>query len=288
MKLTLIDMHSIRFLVQKTVLILLLIYVFSELSAEKKDSLQHKIYPLNYRVDIPLTFATTATALWGLSIVRAKSPLDSMTIMGLDANEVNRFDRSATRRDAEFAPTARSISDVTLGISQALPFLLFLDEEIRQDWSDVLLLFFQTQAITGNLYSWGGAAFIDRIRPMVYNPDVPWDQRTEARNRNAFYSGHTSMSTSACFFAAKVYCDYHPELGNRKYLMYSLALIPAATTGFFRYKGLKHFPTDVITGLIVGAGTGILVPHLHKRTGPNLTVVPFAGPVNGLAFSYKF
>jgi membrane-associated phospholipid phosphatase len=96
------------------------------------------------------------------------------------------------------------------------------------------------------------------------------------------------MSASACFFAAKVYCDYHPELGNKKYLVYSLALVPSAATGFFRYKGLKHFPTDVITGLIIGASTGILVPHLHKRTGSNLTLVPFAGPVNGLALSYKF
>jgi membrane-associated phospholipid phosphatase len=96
------------------------------------------------------------------------------------------------------------------------------------------------------------------------------------------------MSASASFFTAKVYCDYHPELGNRKYLFYSLALIPPVVTGFFRYKGLKHFPSDVITGLVVGASTGILIPHLHKRTRSNLTIVPFAGPVNGLAMSYNF
>ena len=281
-------MQDIRILLKETAIVLLLLFLCSDLAAENKDSLQHKVYPLNYKVDIPLTFASTATALWGLSIVRSKSPLDSLEIVGLDANDINRFDRSATRQDAGFAPTARTLSDVTMGISQALPFLLLLDKEIRQDWADVLLLFFQTQAITGNLYSWGGAAWIDRIRPLAYNPDVPWDERTEARNRNSFFSGHTSMSTSACFFAAKVYCDYHPALGSRKFLVYSLAFIPAAATGFFRYQGLKHFPTDVITGLIIGASAGILVPHLHKRTGSNLTVVPFAGPVNGLALSYKF
>jgi membrane-associated phospholipid phosphatase len=169
-----------------------------------------------------------------------------------------------------------------------LPLFLLLNKKIRQDWGDVLLLFLQTQAIVGNLYSWGSVVHIDRIRPLVYNPGIPWDEKTGIRTKNAFYSGHTSMTASASFFTAKVYCDYHPELGNRKYLFYSLALVPPVITGFFRYKGLKHFPSDVITGVIVGAGAGILIPHLHKKIKSDLVVVPFAGQVNGLALSYKF
>lgn len=281
-------MHHIHSLLKKISFAIILIFVAANLSAGDRDSLRSKVYHLNYFVDVPLTTVTTATALWGLSIVTSKPLLDSLTLVGLDANDVNSFDRSATWQDAEFAPTARTISDVFMGISQALPFFLFLDKEIRQNWGDVLLLYLETQAIVGNLYSWGGAVPVDRIRPMAYNEDVAWDERTDARNWNAFYSGHTSMSASASFFTAKVYCDYHPELGNKKFAVYSLALILPVTTGFFRYKGLKHFPTDVITGILVGAGTGILVPHLHKKTGPNLTLVPFGGRVNGLALSYKF
>ena len=86
----------------------------------------------------------------------------------------------------------------------------------------------------------------------------------------------------------RVYCDYHPEIGNRKYFIYALALVPALGTGFFRYKGMKHFPTDVLTGLVVGASTGFLVPHLHKKMKSNLVIAPFGGQVNGLALSYKF
>lgn len=281
-------MFDFRSLFKKILLSLILPLILPDLSAQEKDSIQTEVYHLNYSVDVPVTAVGIATALWGLSLVTGKSPLDSATIIGLDANDINGFDRSATRQNAGFAPTARTISDVSLGISSALPFLLFLDKEIRQDWVAVLHLMFETQAITGNLYSWGGAVHVDRIRPLVYYEDIPWEKRTEARNKNSFYSGHTSMATSACFFAAKVYCDYHPELEKKKYLVYTLAFIPAATTGIFRYKGLKHFPTDVLTGLVVGAGVGMLIPHLHKRTGPNLSLVPFAGPVNGLALSYKF
>jgi len=258
------------------------------LYAQGGDSLNQKVYKLNYRFDIPLTAVATGTALWGFATVNNKPPLDSLSIIALDPNDVNRFDRSATRLDAEFAPISRNLSDATLFFSNLLPLFLMLDEKVRKDWGDVMLLFLETQAIVGNLYSWGCVVHVDRIRPLVYNPDVPWEERAGTRTKNAFYSGHTSLSASASFFTAKVFCDYHPEIGNKKYLAYSLAIIPPALTGFFRYKGLKHFPTDVITGLIIGAGTGILVPHLHKRIRSNLTLVPFAGRVNGLAMSYKF
>ena len=45
------------------------------------------------------------------------------------------------------------------------------------------------------------------------------------------------------------------------------AALAPATVGFLRVKGGKHFPTDVLTGLVVGAATGYLVPRLHKIKG---------------------
>jgi membrane-associated phospholipid phosphatase len=273
---------------KKIVITFFLTLLVSNLFAGEKDSLRHEVYRVNYRIDMPVTTVTIATAFWGFAVVDKKPPLDSLTITGLNPNDINRFDRSAIWQNADFAPTARTVSDITLGICNALPFLLLADKEIRQEWGDVLLLFLETQAIVGNLYSWGSVVYIDRARPLVYNPDIPWDEKTGIRTKNAFYSGHTSLSASASFFTAKVYCDYHPELGNRKYLVYSLAIIPPVATGLFRVKGLKHFPTDVITGLVVGAGAGILIPHLHKRMNSNLVFVPFAGKVNGLALSYNF
>ena len=275
-------------MIKKFLLSRFLLLFICSLFAQGGDSLDHKVYKVNLRIDVPVTAVAVSTSLWGFANVNNKSPLDSLIIIALDANDINKFDRSATRQDAEFAPTARRLSDVTLVLSNMLPFMLMFDESIRQDWGDVLLLYLETQAIVGNLYSWGCVVHVDRIRPLVYNEDVPWEERSGTRTKNAFYSGHTSMSTSASFFAAKVYCDYHPELGNKKYLAYSLALVLPVTTGLLRYKGMKHFPTDVLTGLVVGASAGILVPHLHKRTRSNLTIVPFAGPVNGLAMSYKF
>lgn len=247
------------------------------------------VYHVNPYIDGAITLAGAATNYWGMVVLDRKAPLDSAEIASLDANHINRFDRSATRQDADYIYTAWKISDVGMGGSFMLPALLMLDKEIRQDWAPALLLFLETEAITGNLYSWGGTIHFDRIRPLVYHPDVSYEDKTFVRNKNSFYSGHTSTSAAASFFVAKVYCDYHPELGNKKFIFYGLALIPPAFTGYYRYKGMKHFPTDVLAGMAVGAATGILVPHLHKhRKNKNLTLVPVAGYYTGMAMSFTF
>ena len=207
------------------------------------------VYKVNPLIDASITIAATVTNYYGLRVVDRKSPLDSTEISLLDANDINAFDRSATQQDASYIYRAWEISDIGMRGSLLLPLLLVLDKEIRQDWAPVLLLFLQSEAVIGNLFSWGAAIHIDRIRPLVY----------------------------------------HPELGNKKFIFYGLALIPPVFTGYYRYKGMKHFPTDVLTGLAVGAATGILIPHLHKhRKNKNLTFMPVAGRYTGLAVNWEF
>ena len=269
----------ISFLLSLTVVILF---------SQKQDSLKYKVYKINPFIDIPVTAVAAVTNTLGLRLVDKKPILDSITIANLDPHNINRFDRSVTNQDADFALTAQRISDFGMYGSYALPLLLLVDQDIRKDWAELLLLYIETEAIVGNLFSWGAAIHIDRIRPLVYHPDIPYADKTYKRNKNSFYSGHTSSSAAASFFVAKVYCDYHPELGKRKYIVYSIALIPPAFTGLFRIKGMKHFRTDVLTGLAVGAGTGILIPHLHKQKNANLAIIPFTGKYNGIALSLKF
>jgi undecaprenyl-diphosphatase len=50
----------------------------------------------------------------------------------------------------------------------------------------------------------------------------------------------------------------------------TLGIGAAATTlvGIGRVKAGEHFPTDVIAGAMVGAGIGVLVPHLHREEPP--------------------
>jgi len=257
--------------------------------SQQADSLDQKVYNVRAVVDIPITVGAFALNYGGLRILQQKTPLDSITIINLDPNDVNSFDRSATQQDAAYAETAVKISDYVMIACFATPLLLLVDKKIRKDWAPLFLLYLETEAIVGNLYSWGGAMLVDRIRPYVYHPEIPWGRKTGAGTQTSFYSGHTSSSAAACFFVAKVFSDYHPEWGNKKYLLYGAAAIPPIIIAYYRIKAMEHFPTDVITGLIVGTTTGILVPHLHKNKKANLAILPVAtGRFNGFALTYKF
>ena len=91
---------------------------------------------------------------------------------------------------------------------------------------------------------------------------------------DSFFSGHVSMAAGASFFMAKVLSDYHPDLGAKKWLLYGAALIPPAFVGYTRYRGLMHFPTDLLLGAAVGAAVGISVLHLHKITSKIIKIYP--------------
>jgi membrane-associated phospholipid phosphatase len=257
--------------------------------AQKRDSLDQKVYNVRAVVDIPITVGAFALNYFGNNILREKTPLDSVTIANLDPNNINSFDRCATRQDANYAHTADKISDYAMFACFATPLLFLADKKIRKDWAPLLLLYLETGGIAGTLYSWGAAMHVDRIRPYVYHPEIPMWRKTGVGTQTSFFSGHVNSSAAACFFVAKVFSDYHPEWGAKKYWAFGAAALPPIFVAYFRVKAMEHFPTDVITGFIVGTTTGILVPHLHKNKKANLAIVPVAtGRFNGFAMTLKF
>lgn len=81
--------------------------------------------------------------------------------------------------------------------------------------------------------------------------------------RYSFFSGHTSSAAAMSFFTAKVFSDYFPD-SKWKPLVWTMAATLPALTGYFRIKGGKHYPTDVIMGYTVGALIGFFVPYIHQ------------------------
>jgi hypothetical protein len=85
-----------------------------------------------------------------------------------------------------------------------------------------------------------------------------------------------------------VYTDYHPEIGNDKYLWYAAAVLPAGLQGYFRVRGLHHFPSDALVGLGIGAVCGILVPELHRLSEKGMTLGVYSTQeATGVAFSWR-
>lgn len=272
-----------------TFLILCLV-AFSTVFGQKEKKPRKKVYKLNYWIDAPVTVGLFATYYFTFPKLEEKTNPTPDQINALNKQDVWFFDRVALYQDASKMDNARNVSDWGLRIATFMPVLLLIDRKIRRDWYDIILLYVESQAVNLNTYLFAGPLFTNRYRPFAYYDELDMSAKTGNGTTDSWFSGHTSVTSTAAFFMAKVYSDYHPELGNKKWIFYGAAIIPPAIVGIYRIKALKHFPTDVIMGTAVGAAVGILIPHLHKikRKNEDLSIVPFAGKYSGLSVSLKF
>lgn len=233
---------------------------------------QQKTYSLNKTKDIALTGLGLGLSIAGVSINTEGPTLEG--INGLNENDLWALDRSAIYNDSQ---TAQSISDIILYTSASMPFLIYSDKMCRTEGLTVgvmgmeaFLLTFGVTQITKNT--------VERYRPFTYNPDVPLEMKLGSGSRVSFFSGHTSVTTSMSFFAAKVITDLRPDLKN-KWLVWTIGASAPALIGYLRYEAGKHFLTDVITGYAVGAVIGYLVPAAHLNKNVNVGI-SFAGALD--------
>lgn len=275
----------------RSLLLIIAIFILFQnfLFAQKAEKKEQSVYKVNRKLEIPLTLGLFGVSVLGFNHLADKDGVSYEKALTLTPEDVWWFDRPATKQDVSKRLDAHNTSDVLLNSSILLPVLLAFDKGIRKDWFDVLLLYGESHAISTNLYI-ANAALFSRARPFNYNPVIPVDEKTANESRNAWFSGHVTSSATASFFMAKVYSDYHPELGNKKYWLFTAALILPSLVGLYRYKAMKHFPTDIMAGIVAGAATGILIPHLHKNKQEESAwaFVPYAGKINGLQISYTF
>ncbi len=275
-----------------TLLTFLALYLISvQTYAQNANIKKNQVYKLNYKWEAPFTAGMFVFNVYGFYLLGQKPNLSINEANALNQNDVWSFDRKVFSQSYPAPSGIYDFSDIVLWTSYVAPALLFFDKEIRDSWLDITILYFEIQSVNLNIYLWCGPIFTKRVRPLVYIEDESLDYKLGPETTDSFFSGHTSMVAGASFFIAKVYTDYHPELGGKKWFIYGAATIPPVVVGYCRYRGFMHFPTDLILGGLVGAAIGISVPHLHKITNklnPDLSIVPFAGRYSGLACSFKF
>lgn len=226
-----------------------------------------EVYRMNPWVSLGIVVASWGSNAVLLTRIKEKDNLDDAALALVSPDDVPSFDHWALRQNPEKSGKFHRLSDRIFEGATIAPIFLLLDRRIRRDWLQTILLYAETQSIASITYAASpfGPQFVDRYRPIVYYESVDYDDRIYGEQRNSMFSGHVSTIAASTFFAAKVYSDYHPELGGKKYLVYGLAALPALTSAYFRVKALKHFPSDTLIGGVVGAGIGWLVPALHKR-----------------------
>ncbi|MDP9041774.1 MAG: phosphatase PAP2 family protein [Bacteroidota bacterium] len=255
------------------------------------SAVMNKRYHVNY-LTIGVFSAGALTAdYFAIRHFQAKPQISDAEILALNTDGINSIDRWALHQNPANRSTYNKISDyIQPPMFILLPALLGLDKKIRKDWLDILFMYMEGHIITHTTYaySWFGPMFQNRYRPLTYYTELPLAERKKEGNRNSLFSGHVGSTAFTSFFIVKVYCDYHPELGSAKYLLYTAALIPPVTMGYFRVRALAHFPSDDLVGLTLGAAIGIIVPELHKFQNKGITMGMFCTPdATGLSLCWK-
>lgn len=218
-------------------------------------------YKFKPALDIPIGVITIGAGTTALVKQKRNQGFTELEVNSL-AYDVNKFDRSSINRS--YNKKIHLWSDIGLVASVATPALLFIDKKARNEFKYIAPMWAETFALT---YALTGMTkeLVRRNRPYVYYDDVPLETKMAKDARASFFSGHTSMTAASAFFTAKVYTDLNP--GNKwNPAVWTGAAVLPLTVGLLRYGGGKHYLTDILTGYVVGAAIGILVPHLHKTT----------------------
>ena len=222
-------------------------------------------YKLNFERESAIFGVGTALTVVTLKLNDDIKPLTIPEIGLLNRNDINIFDRDATYKWSSESGTA---SDYLLALSIISPGILSLSEKVRSEISPVITMYFEVLLISAQL-PFVAKGITQRIRPFAYNESVPVESKLSQNVKRSFYSGHTSVAFAMAVFLSTVYSDYYPD-SDWKYAVWGASLLTASVIGYLRYESGSHFPTDILTGAIVGSAIGYLIPFIHRSENENL------------------
>ena len=224
---------------------------------------QHAPYQVSQPLDLSLSLGGLAVSSASYLLSRQIEPLSSLELSLQNQANILRIDRSAANA---WRPGIAKASDVLLYTGILSPTLLLTSKRIRADAKTQLWMSVETFLLTFSATQTTKIAVL-RARPFTYistsDPTLT-ELQQEADARFSFFSGHTSMTASMCWYTASVFDTYFPESKARPFVWGAAASLPAVV-GWMRVRSGKHFLTDVITGYAVGAAIGWLIPRLHRK-----------------------
>lgn len=218
---------------------------------------QNGRYGLKPLPDISL--ATATTTLFAVTYFKQEKvkPLPEATILSLKRSDINSFDRIATY---QYNKNVAHVSDGLAVGSVLMQSYFFFNKSTRSESFQIGSVAFQSLMLSQGLAN--AMKLTLRNRPLMYNEHVPMDEKRKGDNRMSFFSAHTTTVSSMCFSFALAHQTYMPNHPANKAIWISAFTLPAIE-GFLRVKAGKHYPTDVITGYLVGMGSSFLMHKLH-------------------------
>lgn len=246
-----------HFLNYRIVSLILIIVIGVSLSNMKAHD---PIYKLSWKKDGIIMGSGIAFTILGRVMLNNADKANLIDINGLDKNNLWGIDRNATTK---FSSKAETFSDVILYSAAALPFTMYAFDKRKGSELELLVMTAETFLITIGITNMTKAA-VGRYRPFNYNSEVDEEMKLGDNSRLSFFSGHASSTAALCFMTAQSLCDLHPHWKGKKIAVWTSATTLPLAISFGRYLAGKHFPTDVLTGYLFGAGVGLLIPRLHR------------------------
>lgn len=285
---------------KSVLLALIALFVFNvTVSAQARDTfptVDYDVHAVSPWVSIPLIVIGTYLGSNRLKTLQDVPDLSAAEIAALDPNDIPRIDRWAIYQSYDPDASARNLSDRLFDAAQLAPLSLMIWKKYRRDFLSIGLMYLEAQATQSMLYGYApfGPTGVERFRPRVYVDEYEDIDRFNGLARNSMFSGHVSTTSTGFYFAAKMIDDYNPHLtGGQKVLLYGVASVPGILSGYLRVRAFRHFPTDSLIGLGVGAFSGIMIPNFHKwwaeRHRSRAMLQPVMGNgAAGLSFNLKF
>ena len=168
---------------------------------------------------------------------------------------------------------AANASDWTRNAAFLMPLTLaaFIgpDGQRRPDLGRRTLIYGEAFLLSMGLTALGKSAF-SRPRPFTYLSDDerPVDDYYDPTAKRAFVSmpsGHASSAWTAVGLGAAEFMLYEPAAsGWARGAVGFVGGALAGSTAALRVHAGQHFPSDVIVGSLLGLGSGVAVPILHR------------------------
>lgn len=105
-------------------------------------------------------------------------------------------------------------------------------------------------------------AWIERPRPLAYDPRLSTGQPMYSDADASFFSAHTTGAFAAAVFTGYTFQLKHPDSPAVPWI-WSGTLGMAGAVGAMRIYAGMHFLSDVAAGALVGSACGYVIPRLH-------------------------
>lgn len=171
-------------------------------------------------------------------------PGNTWQIKGLDAGAKKQYLKPAAR-----------LSDGLL-LAAGLAACMSYKDPIKRTWAIKTGITLQSAWMAANL-AHSVKMTVKRNRPYTQASNFTFTQRDDVYS---FFSGHSALAAS---LVTSAFLMRNPETNISGKLWVAGGLLAGGATMYLRFHAGKHYPSDILAGLIVGAGIAVLNYKIH-------------------------